>query len=91
MKVKTERKEGRGQSSTEACLISVSSQMTFLLNLLTLRLFCLQIMIGEGILFCWLSKTQSGPGAEANINAAGCNFNSYIRRAIRFVGKLHSR
>ncbi|XP_062848288.1 phospholipid phosphatase-related protein type 4 [Trichomycterus rosablanca] len=44
------------------------------------------IMIGEGILFCWLSKTRSGPGAEANINAAGCNFNSYIRRAIRFVG-----
>ncbi|TSK34842.1 Phospholipid phosphatase-related protein type 4 [Bagarius yarrelli] len=44
------------------------------------------IVIGEGILFCWLSKTQSGPGAEANINAAGCNFNSYIRRAIRFVG-----
>lgn len=46
-------------------------------------------MIGEGILFCWLSRSQSGPGAEANINAAGCNFNSYIRRAIRFVGKLH--
>uniref|UniRef100_A0A3B4ZXN5 Phospholipid phosphatase related 4b n=1 Tax=Stegastes partitus TaxID=144197 RepID=A0A3B4ZXN5_9TELE len=25
-------------------------------------------------------------GAEANINAAGCNFNSFIRRAVRFVG-----
>lgn len=23
---------------------------------------------------------------EANINAAGCNFNSYIRRAVRFIG-----
>uniref|UniRef100_A0A3B1IYI5 Phospholipid phosphatase-related protein type 4 n=1 Tax=Astyanax mexicanus TaxID=7994 RepID=A0A3B1IYI5_ASTMX len=32
------------------------------------------IMIGEGILYC------------SNINAAGCNFNSYIRRAVRFVG-----
>ncbi|KAI4871218.1 hypothetical protein NFI96_003483 [Prochilodus magdalenae] len=41
------------------------------------------IMIGEGILFCCLSRTQSGPGAEADINAAGCNFNSYVRRAIR--------
>ncbi|KAL7874373.1 hypothetical protein SRHO_G00053430 [Serrasalmus rhombeus] len=44
------------------------------------------IMIGEGILFCCLSRTQSGPGAEADINAAGCNFNSYVRRAVRFVG-----
>ena len=24
---------------------------------------------------------------EANINAAGCNFNSFIRRAVRFVGE----
>ncbi|KAK1795126.1 hypothetical protein P4O66_010305, partial [Electrophorus voltai] len=44
------------------------------------------IMIGEGILFCCVSRTPSGPGAEADINAAGCNFNSYIRRAVRFVG-----
>ncbi|XP_072535739.1 phospholipid phosphatase-related protein type 4 isoform X1 [Salminus brasiliensis] len=44
------------------------------------------IMIGEGILFCCLSRTRSGPGAEADINAAGCNFNSYVRRAVRFVG-----
>ncbi|XP_072535741.1 phospholipid phosphatase-related protein type 4 isoform X2 [Salminus brasiliensis] len=43
------------------------------------------IMIGEGILFCCLSRTRSGPGAEADINAAGCNFNSYVRRAVRFV------
>ncbi|XP_023696008.1 phospholipid phosphatase-related protein type 4 [Paramormyrops kingsleyae] len=44
------------------------------------------IMIGEGILYCYLSRRRSGNGAEANINAAGCNFNSYIRRAVRFVG-----
>ncbi|XP_034416262.1 phospholipid phosphatase-related protein type 4-like [Cyclopterus lumpus] len=44
------------------------------------------IMIGEAILFCCLSRRKSGAGAEANINAAGCNFNSFIRRAVRFVG-----
>ncbi|XP_028824403.1 phospholipid phosphatase-related protein type 4 [Denticeps clupeoides] len=44
------------------------------------------IMIGEGILFCCLSWKQNGAGAEADINAAGCSFNSYIRRAVRFVG-----
>ncbi|TNN36291.1 Phospholipid phosphatase-related protein type 4 [Liparis tanakae] len=46
------------------------------------------IMIGEAILFCCVSRRRSGGGggAEANINAAGCNFNSFIRRAVRFVG-----
>ncbi|XP_029314097.1 phospholipid phosphatase-related protein type 4 [Cottoperca gobio] len=44
------------------------------------------IMIGEAILFCCMSRRKSGVGAEANINAAGCNFNSFIRRAVRFVG-----
>ncbi|KAI1891456.1 hypothetical protein AGOR_G00144000 [Albula goreensis] len=44
------------------------------------------IMIGEGILYCCLSRRRNGTGPEANINAAGCNFNSYIRRAVRFVG-----
>ncbi|XP_028290239.1 phospholipid phosphatase-related protein type 4 isoform X2 [Gouania willdenowi] len=44
------------------------------------------IMIGEAILFCCLSRRKCGAGAEANINAAGCNFNSFVRRAIRFVG-----
>uniref|UniRef100_A0A3P8SQF3 Phospholipid phosphatase related 4b n=1 Tax=Amphiprion percula TaxID=161767 RepID=A0A3P8SQF3_AMPPE len=38
------------------------------------------------ILFCCLSRRRNGAGAEANINAAGCNFNSFIRRAVRFVG-----
>ncbi|XP_053268613.1 phospholipid phosphatase-related protein type 4 [Pleuronectes platessa] len=44
------------------------------------------IMIGEAILFCCLSRRKSGAATEANINAAGCNFNSFIRRAVRFVG-----
>ncbi|XP_010007818.1 PREDICTED: lipid phosphate phosphatase-related protein type 4 isoform X2 [Nestor notabilis] len=44
------------------------------------------IMIGEGILYCCLSKRRNGIGAEANINAGGCNFNSFLRRAVRFVG-----
>ncbi|XP_040921455.1 2-lysophosphatidate phosphatase PLPPR4 [Toxotes jaculatrix] len=44
------------------------------------------IMIGEAILFCCLTRRKSSAGAEANINAAGCNFNSFIRRAVRFVG-----
>ncbi|XP_006000061.1 phospholipid phosphatase-related protein type 4 isoform X1 [Latimeria chalumnae] len=44
------------------------------------------IMIGEGILYCCLSKRQNGVGSEANINAGGCNFNSFLRRAVRFVG-----
>ncbi|XP_023660239.2 phospholipid phosphatase-related protein type 4 isoform X1 [Paramormyrops kingsleyae] len=44
------------------------------------------IMIGEGILYCCLIKRGYVAGTELNINAAGCNFNSYIRRAVRFVG-----
>ncbi|XP_030259207.1 phospholipid phosphatase-related protein type 4-like isoform X2 [Sparus aurata] len=42
------------------------------------------ILIGEAILYCYLSRRSST--TEANINAAGCNFNSYIRRAVRFIG-----
>ncbi|XP_074859503.1 phospholipid phosphatase-related protein type 4 isoform X2 [Carettochelys insculpta] len=44
------------------------------------------IMVGEGILYCCLSKRRNGIGAEANINAGGCNFNSFLRRAVRFIG-----
>ncbi|KAM6454394.1 phospholipid phosphatase-related protein type 4 [Liasis olivaceus] len=44
------------------------------------------IMVGESILYCCLSKRRNGIGAEANINAGGCNFNSFLRRAVRFVG-----
>ncbi|XP_035993722.1 phospholipid phosphatase-related protein type 4 [Fundulus heteroclitus] len=44
------------------------------------------ILIGEAILYCYLSRRSSTAQTEANINAAGCNFNSYIRRAVRFIG-----
>ncbi|XP_004401543.1 PREDICTED: lipid phosphate phosphatase-related protein type 4 isoform X2 [Odobenus rosmarus divergens] len=44
------------------------------------------IMVGEGILYCCLSKRRNGVGLEPNINAGGCNFNSFLRRAVRFVG-----
>uniref|UniRef100_A0A2R8P9N1 Phospholipid phosphatase related 4 n=1 Tax=Callithrix jacchus TaxID=9483 RepID=A0A2R8P9N1_CALJA len=44
------------------------------------------IMLGEGILYCCLSKRRNGVGLEPNINAGGCNFNSFLRRAVRFVG-----
>lgn len=48
-------------------------------------------MIGEAVLFCCLSGRRSGGGGgEANLNAAGCHFNSFIRRAIRFVGTATS-
>uniref|UniRef100_H3CCI4 Phospholipid phosphatase-related protein type 3 n=1 Tax=Tetraodon nigroviridis TaxID=99883 RepID=H3CCI4_TETNG len=44
------------------------------------------ILVGEAILYCYLSRRSSSARTEANINAAGCNFNSYIRRAVRFIG-----
>ncbi|XP_025247596.1 phospholipid phosphatase-related protein type 4 isoform X2 [Theropithecus gelada] len=44
------------------------------------------IMVGEGILYCCFSKRRNGVGLEPNINAGGCNFNSFLRRAVRFVG-----
>ncbi|XP_016060037.1 PREDICTED: phospholipid phosphatase-related protein type 4 [Miniopterus natalensis] len=44
------------------------------------------IMVGEGILYCCVSKGRPGAGLEPNINAGGCNFNSFLRRAVRFVG-----
>uniref|UniRef100_A0A3Q3AXH7 Phospholipid phosphatase related 4a n=1 Tax=Kryptolebias marmoratus TaxID=37003 RepID=A0A3Q3AXH7_KRYMA len=44
------------------------------------------ILIGEAVLYCYLSRRSSSTQTEANINAAGCTFNSYIRRAVRFIG-----
>lgn len=52
----------------------------------TALVLCTQILIGEAILYCYLSRRSSSTQTEANINAAGCNFNSYIRRAVRFIG-----
>lgn len=51
-----------------------------------------QIMLGEGMLYCLQSRLwgrSGGPGgAEGTINAGGCNFNSFLRRTVRFVGEL---
>ncbi|XP_068604094.1 phospholipid phosphatase-related protein type 4-like [Brachionichthys hirsutus] len=44
------------------------------------------VMIGEAILFCCLPRRKGGAATEANISTAGCNFNSFIRRAFRFIG-----
>uniref|UniRef100_G3TYP4 Phospholipid phosphatase-related protein type 3 n=1 Tax=Loxodonta africana TaxID=9785 RepID=G3TYP4_LOXAF len=48
------------------------------------------IMVGEGALYCLQSRLwgrSGGPGgAEGSINAGGCNFNSFLRRTVRFVG-----
>ncbi|XP_039694973.1 phospholipid phosphatase-related protein type 3 isoform X2 [Pteropus medius] len=48
------------------------------------------IMVGEGMLYCLQSRlwgrAGGAGGAEGSINAGGCNFNSFLRRTVRFVG-----
>ncbi|XP_068160440.1 phospholipid phosphatase-related protein type 4 [Antennarius striatus] len=44
------------------------------------------IMFGEAILFCCRPRGKSGAATEASISTAGCNFNSFLRRAFRFIG-----
>ncbi|KAM9460858.1 phospholipid phosphatase-related protein type 3 [Clarias gariepinus] len=44
------------------------------------------IMIGEGIGYCMQSRLKIVSGNEGSINAGGCNFNSFLRRTVRFVG-----
>uniref|UniRef100_A0A8D3B1N0 Phospholipid phosphatase-related protein type 3 n=1 Tax=Scophthalmus maximus TaxID=52904 RepID=A0A8D3B1N0_SCOMX len=44
------------------------------------------IMMGEGLMYCMQSKMKSCPKSESSINAGGCNFNSFLRRTVRFVG-----
>ncbi|KAF1512111.1 Phospholipid phosphatase-related protein type 3, partial [Eudyptes sclateri] len=46
------------------------------------------IMVGEGIVYCLQSRLKGRAGAEGSINAGGCNFNSFLRRTVRFVGTL---
>ena len=45
-------------------------------------------MVGEGIVYCLQSRLKGRAGAEGSINAGGCNFNSFLRRTVRFVGTL---
>lgn len=47
-----------------------------------------QIMVGEGIVYCLQSKIKGRGSSEGSINAGGCNFNSFLRRTVRFVGKF---
>ncbi|NXU56980.1 PLPR3 protein, partial [Turnix velox] len=44
------------------------------------------IMVGEGMVYCLQSRLRGRAGAEGSINAGGCNFNSFLRRTVRFVG-----
>ncbi|NXE66902.1 PLPR3 protein, partial [Calcarius ornatus] len=44
------------------------------------------IMVGEGMVYCLQSRLKGRAGAEGSINAGGCNFNSFLRRTVRFVG-----
>ncbi|MBZ3876337.1 Lipid phosphate phosphatase-related protein type 3 [Sciurus carolinensis] len=48
------------------------------------------IMVGEGLLYCLQSRLWGrgggAGGAEGSISAGGCNFNSFLRRTVRFVG-----
>ncbi|XP_020354240.1 phospholipid phosphatase-related protein type 3 [Oncorhynchus kisutch] len=44
------------------------------------------IMMGEGLVYFMQSRLKIRPGVEGSINAGGCNFNSFLRRTVRFVG-----
>ncbi|KAM6167744.1 phospholipid phosphatase-related protein type 3 [Erethizon dorsatum] len=72
--------------------VEASEELIPLLMLLSLAFAApaASIMVGEGLLYCLQSRLWSrsgGPGgAEGSINAGGCNFNSFLRRTVRFVG-----
>ena len=42
-------------------------------------------MLVEGLIYCLQSRLKLRR-AEGSINAGGCNFNSFLRRTVRFVG-----
>lgn len=48
-------------------------------------------MLGEGLVYCLQSRLKGRAGTEGSINAGGCNFNSFLRRTVRFVGTLCHR
>lgn len=45
-------------------------------------------MMGEGLVYFMQSRLKIRPGVEGSINAGGCNFNSFLRRTVRFVGMV---
>ncbi|KYO42622.1 phospholipid phosphatase-related protein type 3 [Alligator mississippiensis] len=68
--------------------VETNEEMIPLLMLLSLAFAApaASIMVGEGIVYCLQSKLKGRGGAEGSINAGGCNFNSFLRRTVRFVG-----
>ncbi|KAM8795110.1 phospholipid phosphatase-related protein type 3 [Eudromia elegans] len=68
--------------------VETSEELIPLLMLLSLAFAApaASIMVGEGIVYCLQSRLQGRGGAEGSINAGGCNFNSFLRRTVRFVG-----
>ncbi|EPY82912.1 hypothetical protein CB1_000609008 [Camelus ferus] len=72
--------------------VETSEELIPLLMLLSLAFAApaASIMVGEGTLYCLQSRLwgrSGGPGgAEGSIHAGGCNFNSFLRRTVRFVG-----
>ncbi|XP_053869869.1 phospholipid phosphatase-related protein type 3 isoform X1 [Malaclemys terrapin pileata] len=68
--------------------VETNEEMIPLLMLLSLAFAApaASIMVGEGIIYCLQSKLKGRSGSEGSINAGGCNFNSFLRRTVRFVG-----
>ncbi|XP_029469765.1 phospholipid phosphatase-related protein type 3 [Rhinatrema bivittatum] len=68
--------------------VESNEEMIPLLMLLSLAFAApaASIMVGEGIVYCLQSKLKGRRGSEGSINAGGCNFNSFLRRTVRFVG-----
>ncbi|XP_043832283.1 phospholipid phosphatase-related protein type 3 [Dromiciops gliroides] len=68
--------------------VETSEELIPLLMLLSLAFAApaASIMVGEGIVYCLQSKLKGRASAEGSINAGGCNFNSFLRRTVRFVG-----
>ncbi|TFK06585.1 F-box only protein 34 [Platysternon megacephalum] len=68
--------------------VETNEEMIPLLMLLSLAFAApaASVMVGEGIIYCLQSKLKGRSGSEGSINAGGCNFNSFLRRTVRFVG-----
>ncbi|KAL8177691.1 UNVERIFIED_CONTAM: Phospholipid phosphatase- protein type 3 [Gekko kuhli] len=66
--------------------VETNEEMIPLLMLLSLAFAApaASIMVGEGLVYCLQSKLKGR--TEGSINAGGCNFNSFLRRTVRFVG-----
>ncbi|CAL8251848.1 unnamed protein product [Merluccius merluccius] len=72
------------QASLSMPYVDPAEELIPLLMLLSLAFAgpAATIMVGEGLLY----SVSVRPGAEGSITAGGCNFNSFLRRTVRFVG-----